>query len=296
MNTQACQELKVLDLVQFGQNSGGAKFFALRLSSPLQGTQPQGTSSQANQPQAGNVWEKWKPGQFVMLRPVNWGFELVTARPFSISTLNDNSLTVFIQVLGRGTERLLDLKIGDAVTVWGPLGTGFATEPNTSTLILAGGVGLAPFVGYIRQHPTPNKIRLEFCHRLPVTCYPFDTLAEKVHADSHQELSVEDREPIFKHLEDIIQSYAANNGLILACGPTPFLKRIQELASKYKARCQLSVETRMACGVGACLGCVVEATGKGKIQTETGKLQACMHGPVFWADEIDFNPKNGEAL
>lgn len=266
MNSQSCKELKVLDLVPFGQSTGDQHLFALRLENP--------------------GWTSWKPGQFVMLRPVSWGLELVSARPFSISSLNERGLTVFVQVVGRGTERIANLKPGDSVTTWGPLGTAFKAEPDVPTLILSGGIGLAPFVGYVRHHPTPSKIRLEFGHRLPLGCYPFDTIAERVHADSHHEQSVEDREAMFKYMEEIVISYAAKNGLVLACGPTPFLKRIQELTAKHKARCQISVETRMACGIGACLGCVVDSTGKGKIKTDTGKLQSCMHGPVFWSDEV----------
>ena len=273
MNNQSCKELKVLDVVPFGPISKEQTLFALRLENP--------------------EWDKWKPGQFVMLRPVGWGFELIAARPFSISNLSPRGLTVFVQVVGRGTERLATLKAGDLVTVWGPLGTGFAVEANVPTLILAGGIGIAPFAGYIRNHPTPNKIRFEFCHRLPLSCYPFDSIAEKVHADSHQEYDPSDREPTFKHLEDILTSYAAKDGLVLACGPTPFLARVQALAAKHKARCQISVETRMACGVGACLGCVVDASAKSKVKSNTGKLQSCTHGPVFWADEIELSASLG---
>lgn len=77
-------------------------------------------------------WVDWAPGQFVMLRPRNWGSELTWARPFSISRVSPQSLVLFYQVVGRGTERIARLVSGDKVTIWGPLGTGFAVEAGSS--------------------------------------------------------------------------------------------------------------------------------------------------------------------
>ena len=90
-------------------------------------------------------------------------------------------------------------------------------------------------------------------------------------------------------LEERIKEYASQNGLILACGPTPFLRTIQKFASQYHARCQLSLENKMACGVGGCLGCVVRTTEAWPDPAKRGApVQCCTQGPVFWSDQVIF--------
>ena len=144
------------------------------------------------------------------------------------------------------------LRRGDKVHLWGPLGNRFAVEGGTPTLLLAGGIGIAPFVGYAERHPTPGVLSMVFGHRLPEDCYPVESLGERI-----------------------------------ACGPAPFLKAVQGFALAAKARCQLSLESRMACGVGACLGCVTKTTEKWPVEEKAGTpVQTCTHGPVFWADQI----------
>lgn len=270
MNTEQCVALEVLDNVPFGQVGGEALFYALRLARP--------------------DWIDWKPGQFVMLRPRSWGLDMLWARPFSICRVSNQDLVLFFQVVGRGTERLAELESGDEVLVWGPLGNTFAEEPDTPTLLLAGGIGIAPFVGYARAHTKPWNILMEFGHRMPLDCYPFDSLNERIMVHPHLESDPEDLANFIETLNSRIAEFAAQNGLVLACGPTPFLRTVQQLALKHNARCQLSLETRMACGVGACLGCVtkvapnVEAEG-----VKGGNAQVCTKGPIFWAHEVDLS-------
>ena len=115
--------LTVLDLVPFGQTGQESRFFALRLTRP--------------------DWPSWRPGQFVMVRPTSFGLEMPWARPFGICHMTSRHLICFFQVVGRGTRRMAELKAGDTVRVWGPLGNGFAMEPDTPTLLLAGGISLA---------------------------------------------------------------------------------------------------------------------------------------------------------
>ena len=82
--------------------------------------------------------------------------------------------------------------------------------------------------------------------------------------------------------------YAEQKGLVLACGPTPFMKTVQKFADEVGVRCQLSLENRMACGVGACLGCVSKTTEKWPVPAKRGgQVQVCNHGPVFWSDQIE---------
>ncbi|MGE4297884.1 MAG: dihydroorotate dehydrogenase electron transfer subunit [Desulfovibrionaceae bacterium] len=262
MSKPRCADVHVLDVVPFGQSDDGRGCFALSLESP--------------------GWEDWAPGQFVMVRAPGWGLELSWGRPFSISDEGDGVLRLFFQVVGRGTERLSRLAKGDLVTVWGPLGNGFAVEPDTPTLMLAGGIGIAPFVGYVRRHPRPELLHLVFGHRIPLASYPYDAIAGRALSEHFREKSPADLTAFLATLRERMASYAASaatGGLALACGPLPFLRTVQRYAAELGVRAQLSLENRMACGVGACLGCVSpDANGN--------RVQVCTHGPVFWSDRI----------
>lgn len=273
MTHPTVKQLTVLDLVPFGNPGGNTAFYALRLSPP--------------------EWETWKPGQFVMIKPANGGSELLWGRPFSICRVSRVDMVLFFQVVGRGTTELSKLQAGDELTVWGPLGNYFAMEAQTPTLILAGGIGLAPFVGYVQTHPSPWDIQVEFGHRMPVECYPADSINEKAMMEAHHEKNPQDRKAFLEVVDKRMQEYTAN-GLVLACGPTPFLREVQRFALKYKTRTQLCLETRMACGVGACLGCVVKAARQGTTLPANGDdssfnyMQTCTCGPNFWADRVSF--------
>jgi dihydroorotate dehydrogenase electron transfer subunit len=248
-----------LEVSPVGQSKRPDEFYEIRLSPP--------------------GWDGWKPGQFVMVRPASWELDMLWARPFSISSANDDGLTLFIQKVGRGTARMAALAPGDQVALWGPLGNSFALEPDTPTLLLAGGIGIAPFRGYVERHPRPENLRLFLAHRLPVECYPYDLLAARVDSRCMLEARPCDLDQIIGAMREQIAEYAARGGLILACGPTPFMRTVQTFAAELGARAQVSLENRMACGVGACLGCVTR-DGDGH------HVQVCTRGPVFWTDKV----------
>lgn len=268
-----------MDLVPFGNTGSQTGFYALRLTPP--------------------PWESWSPGQFVMLRPAGSGPEILWGRPFSICRATKRDLVIFFQVRGRVTSAMAKLVPGDVLDVWGPLGNALVMEARTPTLILAGGIGIVPFIGYVHAHPTPWDITMEFGHRMPLNCYPFDSINEKAMADAHLEKDENDRANFLRIVEERIRQFAGK-GFVLACGPTPFLETVQALALQYKARTQLCLETRMACGIGACLGCVVKSTAAPEPQialpkgenrtdvscTEAKTVQTCTCGPNFWADSV----------
>lgn len=97
----------------------------------------------------------------------------------------------FFQVAGRGTKEIAKLKPKDTVTVWGPLGTHFAVE-NKPTLLLAGGIGIAPFAGYVEQHPVQNQLSMFFSHRLPEQYYPVESLTRHIEVETRYEQKQED--------------------------------------------------------------------------------------------------------
>lgn len=259
--------LTVLDLVPFGQTGQESRFFALRLSRP--------------------PWETWRPGQFVMLRPEFFGLELPWARPLGICHMTPRHMICFFQVVGKGTKRMAQLRAGDEVRVWGPLGNSFAVEADTPTLLLAGGMGIVPFVGYVSEHPKPWNVSMLFGHREPVGCYPVDSINEHIPLDSLRETTPGDLDNFIFTVQERMREHAEQKGLVLACGPLPFLRTVQAFAAEYGARTQLSLENRMACGVGACLGCVTKTTDTWPVEAKRNALvQVCNHGPIFWADQV----------
>ena len=260
--------LTALDLVPFGQSGLEARFFALRLTHP--------------------GWTQWRPGQFVMVRPSSFGFELPWARPFGICHMTAKHRILFFQVVGRGTQRLAQIRPGDEVRVWGPLGNGFALEPDRPTLLLAGGMGIVPFVGYVHLHPKPWNIHMLFGHREPIDCYPVDSINERVPVDSLREHTAGDLDNFIFSIQEHMQDIAEQDGLVLACGPLPFLRTVRQFALDSGVRTQLSLENRMACGVGACLGCVTRTTQAWPVaEKRGGMVQICNHGPVFWAHQVE---------
>lgn len=252
MSVGSCCELRVSEL------TGDGQIFNL----VLDGFQP----------------ESWSPGQFVMIRPESWTSDPLWPRPFSIAQAGNGQLRLIIQIVGSGTELISRLRPGERVTAWGPLGQGFCFTPDERLLLLAGGIGLAPFVGLCANHRHPDGLELFFGHRLPLEAYPFDEIASRVKATHHHQPDQAALTEFVAMLEAKIADNARTT--ILACGPTPFLKAVQNFARVHGANAQISLENRMACGVGACLGCACK-TVRGEY------VQVCSKGPVFRAEDID---------
>ena len=262
------EELTVIDLVPFGQQVD-REFYALTLKRP--------------------EWINWRAGQFVMLRPTSWGSEMTWARPFSICRVTPQSLVLFFQVVGKGTKLMAELKSGDKVIMWGPLGTHFESD-SRSTLLLAGGIGIAPFVGYIEQHKKPSNLSMLFTHRLPSQCYPIENLTQQIEVEAIREHSNADLPTTLAKIKEHMTQMKQQNGLVLACGPMPFLKAVWLYAKELGVDTQLSLEQRMACGIGACLGCVATTSKYFADKKKAGlPVQTCTEGPVFWAHELNLD-------
>lgn len=191
-------------------------------------------------------------------------------------------LVCFFRVEGRGTRLLARLSPGDTVAAWGPLGTSFAMDSDMPTLLLAGGMGIAPFVGYVNRHPQPWNLQMLFGHREPVGCYPLDSINERIPVDSLREHDPGDLDNFIYSIQEKMADCSEQGGLALACGPLPFLRAVKKIAAETGCRLQISLESRMACGVGACLGCAC------KTAAQAMPVRICTEGPVFWAGNVEF--------
>ena len=206
-------------------------------------------------------------------------------RPISVAlTLADepeNTAALIFEVKGEGTRWLSQRKVGDQVDVLGPLGNGFTVEEGGRYLLVGGGIGVPPLLGYA-----------EAFHKDSVAVLGFRSADRVILADRFQDACKEaylctDDGSMRRHgfvdaqVEDILakdKDFTA----ILACGPKPMLKNVAKVAAKFGVPCQVSMEERMACGVGACLGCA--------IQMADGSMKhVCKDGPVFYAQEVDWN-------
>jgi dihydroorotate dehydrogenase electron transfer subunit len=225
-----------------------------------------------------------KPGQFVMLRVAD-GIDPLLRRPFSICSVNDGTtLLLLYRVVGTGTRIMADTRAGSHLSIMGPLGRGF--EPpgaGEKCLLAAGGMGIAPLVFLARS--------LEKTGVTLMTGY--GTAAEIV---SPAQLGMQDL-AIAVATEDASAGYhglvtallehgLAGKGkkIVYSCGPAAMLKKVASLCLERGVECQVSLETVMACGVGACQGCAVPAA------PESGRssFHVCQDGPVFSAASIDW--------
>ena len=278
MVTPIRTELMVTDNVPFGQSVAGPaglhRFYALTLERP--------------------AWKNWHPGQFIMLKPQD-ADDAAWARPLSICRVTSQGLVLFFRVVGAGPDRFSRLKSGDKVVAWGPLGTGFEMWPGTPTLLLARGVGIAPFAGYADMHPDPSNLSMLFGHSLPSSNYPTDAMAARMEMESMYNRTPEELEDFHRAVRARMIDYKMRGGICLACGPMTFLKNVWTLANEIELPTQLLLEERMSCGTGACLGCVAVTSKHWPDPARAGlPVQTCTKGPVFWARDLDLEATDPE--
>lgn len=230
---------------------------------------------------APGIAQEAKPGQFVHIK-IKDGYDPLLRRPFSIYKSEDERIEIFYKVVGRGTEFLSRKKIGNKIDTLGPLGQGFKINPDFKKIVLvAGGMGIAPLYFLAEKLNRKDILILLGAESKGKILY----LEDLKNLNVKVEIATEDGSQGHKGLvSDFLFHFIKENSqidLVCACGPIPMLKKIAELSLKYKIPCQVSLEQRMGCGIGVCLGCIV----KGK----NSYLRVCSDGPVFQANQILWN-------
>ena len=221
-------------------------------------------------------------GQFLH---VACGHSRLLRRPISVACVladePENTAALIFEVKGEGTRWLANRKVGDQVDVLGPLGNGFSVEEGGRYLLVGGGIGTPPLLGYaeaFRENAvavlgfrSADRVILEDRYR--DACKEVYLCTDDGSAGRHGFVDAQVRDILEKD-----KGFTA----ILACGPRPMLKSVAKVAAEYGVPCQVSMEERMACGVGACLGCA--------IQMADGTMKhVCKDGPVFDAGEVDWD-------
>lgn len=232
------------------------------------------------------------PGQFVMVQ-VGAQDSPLLRRPFSICGLmgghgRDEGIELLVKVVGPGTRWLTGLGTGETVNLMGPLGHGFRLGVNDKRIYLAaGGIGVAP-IRFLAGDLIAKGVRPEDCRvflggrsSLDLLCREdFQILGIAVTMTT-DDGTAGDQCLVTDPLEIAIQDHRPD--ILCACGPHGMLSCIAGIVERHNLPCQLSIETMMACGMGVCLGCAVES----RKQQDT-YLHACVHGPVFNAEDLSF--------
>jgi dihydroorotate dehydrogenase electron transfer subunit len=233
------------------------------------------------------------PGQFVMVQVGSHETPLLR-RPFSICGLMSGrggqaeGIELLVKAVGPGTRWLTGLPPGQSVDLLGPLGHGFRVSADDKRIYLAaGGIGVAP-IRFLASdlidkgvHPESCRIFLGGRSRQDLLCREdFQALGIAVTATT-DDGSDGDQCLVTDPLEIAIQDRRPD--VVCACGPHGMLACVAGIVERHQVRCQLSIETMMACGMGVCLGCAVES----RKQQDT-YMHACIHGPVFNAEDLNF--------
>jgi dihydroorotate dehydrogenase electron transfer subunit len=207
------------------------------------------------------------PGQFYMLK--SWEDDLPLMRPISIYKFENEMLHFLYKVVGKGTEKLSKLKIGAEIELLGPLGNGFPChEVSGKVALVGGGIGIPPLF------ETAKKLKENGCKVDAFLGYkdelfafePFEDVCEKIF------IAVENGNEGYKGLVTELLHPEKYNA-VFTCGPEIMMMKVKEMCDLHNVQVWLSMENRMACGIGACLVCTCKTT--------EGMKRCCKDGPVF---------------
>lgn len=226
------------------------------------------------------VAELARPGQFVHIRVD--GFTL--RRPISICDIDKKNGTIRLvfEIRGNGTDKLSKTEVGEKVDMIAPLGNGFSTEigADKKIIVVGGGIGVPPLLATAKAFGKNAVAVIGFrSEDKIILADDFKDAGVKV------DLCTDDGSAGFHGLVTfplIDELEAGKFDMIYACGPAPMLKAIINTAKLYNVPCEVSLEQRMACGVGACVGCACKINRAGREFT----LRVCKDGPVFKAEEV----------
>jgi dihydroorotate dehydrogenase electron transfer subunit len=228
--------------------------------------------------QAPDIATQAHPGQFVDLYSAD-GSRLLP-RPISLCGIdaNNGTLRLVYRVAGKGTAEFSTLTSDHTIDILGPLGNGF-TLKDKKAIIIGGGIGIPPMLELAKELNCEKSIVLGYRDE------EFLSAEFKPYGDVYMS-SDNGAFGVKGTVMDAIREYGIKGDVIYACGPTPMLRAIREYALANNIEAQLSLEEKMACGVGACLACVCKTTEKDE-HSQVNNKRVCKDGPVFYAEEVE---------
>ena len=225
-----------------------------------------------------------KPGQFLEIKVSETG-EPFLRRPISIFNIENDVVEFIFQVKGRGTELLSNMKEEAEIDIIGPLGNGsFEVKKYNNVAVIGGGIGTYPLYELTKelQENANINVYLGFRDKSLVTCEKdFENL-------KLNKLVITTDDGSYKEKGFAIDFLKKDNeenkfDMIFACGPLPMQKAVKKYAVENNVPCQISLEERMGCGIGACLGCAVKVISDGEVKFK----HVCKDGPVFFAKDVE---------
>ncbi|QSX05205.1 dihydroorotate dehydrogenase electron transfer subunit [Sedimentibacter sp. zth1] len=210
-----------------------------------------------------------KAGQFFMLKTLN--DEFLLPRPISVHDCNSNSVTFLYRVGGRGTQVISKLQANDEIQVFGPLGNGFDIDKIKGKIaIVGGGIGTAPLLYLTKKLNKDVDVFLGFKD----VVYSVDEFSKH---SNNVWITTEDGSVGQKGFVTSLIDFKKYD-TVVTCGPEVMMNVVMNKCEEENIRCFVSLEKRMACGLGACLGCAIE--------TKDGMKRVCKDGPVFEISEL----------
>ena len=230
-------------------------------------------------PFAGDV----RPGQFVGVYPANKSTLL--PRPISICEVDTDksAIRLVYRVVGLGTAEFALCKEGDQINILGPLGNGFPIDvaKGKKVVVMGGGIGVPPLLETAKRL-SGEDVSAVMGYRNSETF-----LSDEFAKYAKMYIATEDGSVGTKgNVIDAMKAEKIECDVIFACGPMPMLRAIKAYASEVGAKAYLSLEERMACGVGACLGCITK-TKEIDDHSRVHNARICTDGPVFDADDLE---------
>ncbi|MCD8180649.1 MAG: dihydroorotate dehydrogenase electron transfer subunit [Firmicutes bacterium] len=219
-------------------------------------------------------------GQFLH---INCGESTFLRRPISICDAGNGEVRFIFEVKGKGTEELAKKEVGDYIDVMGPLGHGFEIKSGVKNpVIIGGGIGVFPLYKLARELKTAD-VFLGFRSKDRVVMEEeFERTAKTVIVGT-DDGSYGYNGYIASAMEQYLSFHDCD--MIYSCGPMPMLKAVKKIAEDRGIRCQISLEQRMGCGIGACLVCSCETNKEGSDKY----AKVCTNGPVFYSEEVTLN-------
>lgn len=219
------------------------------------------------------------PGQFISVYSKD-GSRLLP-RPISICEVNkaDGKIRIVYRVAGAGTAEFSAYRPGDSIAVMGPLGNGFPLKEKKA-LLFGGGIGIPPMLELAKNLICEKQMVLGYRDQLYLNeeFVPYGQVYIATEDGSHGTKG---------NVLDAVREHGLDAEVIYACGPTPMLRALKAYALEHGIECWLSMEEKMACGIGACLACVCKSKDLDH-HSHVNNKRICKDGPVFLAQEVEF--------
>ncbi len=224
------------------------------------------------------------PGQFCMVKTRDNSYQdPLLRRPFSINRVKEDNIHILYRIVGKGTQYMSNLSKGDKIELLGPLGNGFTLKKDTKNILVAGGMGIAPISFLATRLPNPKDsiILIGAANRDEIFDVDYLKRLGINLLIATDDGSLGKKAFVTDLLRDLLNNLykKRENIMIYSCGPYPMLKALANICKEFNIRAQVSMEAKMACGIGLCLGCVI--SGK-----DEKFLHVCKDGPVFYTDDI----------